>query len=149
MGEILYLKCSSTKSHYVKSCVHRVHISNFVPLLALAQLIWVFWDIMKYHRARGSPWHAVIPEDTNDHEWHIENPKPHIHIGVWNNSAQLLETRLSKIFKFLLHTLSANHSFWTKITTLQTMYSVTMNKDCTKTFITFKVRYGFVLHKQT
>jgi hypothetical protein len=67
-----------------------------------------------YHRASGSPWHAVIPEDLNAHERHHENPKSHIHIAVWNISVELLATWSSKTFTSLLHILSASPSFWTK-----------------------------------
>jgi hypothetical protein len=88
-----------------KSCVHRVQISDFVLLLALLRLIRVFWDIMTYHTASGSPWHTVIPEDLNAHERHHENPKSHIHIAVWNISVQLLATWSSKTYKSLLHNL--------------------------------------------
>lgn len=80
------------------SWVHSTHNSNFVLLPALVQLIRVFWDIITYHRAGGSPWQTVIPEDLNDHEQHHENPKSHIHIAVWNTSVQLLTTQSSKPF---------------------------------------------------
>lgn len=85
---------------------------------------------MTYHRASGSPWHAVIPEDLNAHERHHENPKSHIHIAVWNISVQLLATWSSKTFKSLLHILSTSPSFWTKITRLQIVYSLS-SKWCT------------------